>query len=65
MGADTTLAWGKVTEEPGPLNLSKGKHTIRLTASDHRIDLFADWLLVKHETVAATPFWKGLPHTKR
>jgi hypothetical protein len=65
MGADTTLAWGKVTEDPGPVNLGRGKHTIRLTASDRRIDLFADWLLVKHETVATTPFWKGLPHTKR
>jgi len=63
MGADTTLAWGKVTADPGPVNLGEGKHTIRVTASDHRIDLFADWLLVKHETVATTPFWKGLPHT--
>lgn len=64
--ANTTLGWGEVSQD-GPIQLSPSgnPHTIEIAAYTSQIDVHADWFLLKHETVAANPFHRGLPHTSR
>lgn len=58
-GGDKGLKWIKIAEKA----LSEGTHTIDVGANRAVLPVRADWMLIKHDTVAANPFDRGLDHT--